>query len=205
MVFDYKGRNLIAVASGDGRLHLLDTTALNGATPLARSAPFSAPGYAAGSLTSWQDPAGTRWILAPANGAVAASAGLRAVSGEVKNGAIVAWKVVDKNGTPSLEPAWMSRDLMSPLPPVVVNGVVLALSSGEFRTNDPAITAAERARRSNKAVLYALDGLSGEELWNSGDTMASFVHSGGLAVGGARVYVATYDGMQYAFGFPIEH
>jgi hypothetical protein len=205
VVFDYKGKNLIAAASGDGRLHLLDTGALNGDKPIARSEPFSAPGYATGSLASWQDPAGTRWILAPAGGAVAAGGAFKTAGDDVKNGAIVAWKVVDKNGKPSLEPGWVSRDLISPLSPIVVNGVIFALSSGEFRTNDRAISAAERARRSSNAVLYALDGLSGKELWNSGDTITSFVHSGGLAAGGARVYLATYEGTQYAFGFPIEH
>ena len=95
--------------------------------------------------------------------------------------------------------------MVSPLAPVVVNGVVFALSSGEFRSGDPKISAAERANRSKHAVLYALDGLTGKELWNSGDTITSFVHSGGLAAGGSRVYVATYEGTQYAFGFPIEH
>ena len=54
-------------------------------------------------------------------------------------------------------------------------------------------------------MLYALDAQTGKELWNSGKTITSFVHSGGLAAGGGRVYVGAYDGTQYAFGFPIEH
>jgi outer membrane protein assembly factor BamB len=54
-------------------------------------------------------------------------------------------------------------------------------------------------------VLYALDSLNGRELWNSGTTITSFAHSGGLSAGGSRVFIGTYDGMQYAFGFPIEH
>jgi outer membrane protein assembly factor BamB len=123
----------------------------------------------------------------------------------VSNGSIVAWNVVDKNGAPAFEPGWVSRDLISPLPPIVVNGVVFAASSGEFRTSDASMPATERAGKSKPAVLYALDGRSGKELWNSGDTITSFVHSGGLAAGGTRVYVSTYDGVQYAFGFPIEH
>jgi outer membrane protein assembly factor BamB len=53
--------------------------------------------------------------------------------------------------------------------------------------------------------LYALDASTGKELWNSGDTITSFVHSGGLSAGGSRVYVSDYEGTQYAFGFPIEH
>jgi outer membrane protein assembly factor BamB len=95
--------------------------------------------------------------------------------------------------------------MVSPLPPAIVNGVVFALSSGEFRSSDPQLTAAQRAQRSSPAILYALDASTGKELWNSGSTITSFVHSGGLAAGGGRVYVGGYDGTQYAFGFPMEH
>ncbi|MBI3210924.1 MAG: hypothetical protein HYZ37_18730 [Candidatus Solibacter usitatus] len=194
VVFEHKGKNLIAATTDDGRLHLLDAASLNNA--LDKSAPFSSANYAAGSVTSWQDPAGTRWVLAAAGGSG---------SGEIKNGAVVAFKVVDKNGVPSLEKGWVSRDMASPLPPVVINGVVFALASGEFRSDDSKITAAQRAQRSTNAVLYALDPATGKELWSSGKTITSFVHSGGMSAGGSRIHVGTYDGTQYAFSFPIEH
>jgi len=59
---------------------------------------------------------------------------------------------------------------------------------------------------SSRAILYALDSTTGKELWNSGEAMSTFVRTtGGLAAGGSHVYVATQDGTQYAFGFPIEH
>jgi outer membrane protein assembly factor BamB len=205
VVFEFKGKDLIAAATNDGRLHLMDAAALSSPSPLDQTAPFSSPGFPAGSLTSWQDPSGTRWILAAAVGAAATGAGFAGRNGDVTNGAIGAWKVVEKGGVPSFEPAWLSRDLISPLPPIVVNGVVFALSSGEFRSDDRNMSAAERGKRSANAVLYALDSATGKELWSSGNTIGSFVHSGGLAAGGSRVYVATYDGTQYAFGFPIEH
>ena len=144
-------------------------------------------------------------MLAPAAGPVAASTGFTATNGAVKNGAIVAWKVAPQNGAPALQPGWVSRDMVSPLPPLIVNGVIFAVSSGEFRAGDARVTAAQRAQRSSKAILYALDAATGKELWNSGATITSFVHSGGLAAGGTRVYVSGYDGTQYAFGFPIEH
>ena len=173
VVFDFHGKNLLAIASRDGRLNLLDTSALNNSKELDRSDAVSREeGAPVGALASWQDFAGTRWVLAPSRTAV------------------VAWKVVDKGGKPGFERGWTSHDLVSPLPPLIVNGVVFALSSGE---------------KSKPAVLYALDGRSGKELWSSGSTIESFVNNGGLAAGGTRVYVSTYDGMQYAFGFPIEH
>lgn len=203
VVFDFKGKDLIAATSNDGRLHLLDAAAPS--KPLVTTPAFSSLDFETGALASWQDPAGTRWVLAPAGGAGAAGAGFTAANGDVKNGAIVAWKVVEQNGAPALQPGWISRDMTSPLTPIVVNGVIFAVSSGEHRTRDAKVTFAQRAQRSSPAVLYALDSASGKELWNSGNTIGSFVTSGGLAAGGSQVYVATQDGTQYVFGFPIEH
>lgn len=204
IVFEYKEKDLIALATADGNIQLLDSAALGG-QPLATTETFSSPDYATGSLASWQDSAGTRWVLAPAGGSAAAGAGFAGQNGEIKNGAIVAFKVVEQNGAPTLQPGWVSRDLISPLTPAIVNGVVFALASGEFRSNDAKLPAAQRVRRSSKAVLYALDAATGKELWNSGNAITSFVHSGGLAAGGGRVYVGGHDGTQYAFGFPMEH
>jgi outer membrane protein assembly factor BamB len=94
--------------------------------------------------------------------------------------------------------------MVSPLPPIVVNGVVFAVSSGSFRTTDRSISAAERAQRSSRAILYALDGATGKVLWESGDTITSFA-VGGLSGGSGAVYLSTNDGTLYAFGFPMEH
>jgi outer membrane protein assembly factor BamB len=197
-------KDLIAIATGDGRIQLLDPAAL-GQKPLFETPAFSTAGYETGALAAWQDEDGTRWVLAPAGGAAAGSAGFASTNGQVTNGAVVAWKVVERGGAAALEPAWASRDMVSPLPPIVINGVVFAVASGEFRGGDANLTAAQRAERSSPAVLYALDATTGKELWSSGDTITSFVHSGGLSGGGSRVYVSTHDGTQYAFGFPIEH
>jgi len=203
LVFDYKDKDLIAVATSEGKIQLLEAGALNGPA-LATTQAFSSEDFATGSLASWQDAAGTRWVLAPAGGSVAA-AGFAVGNGEVKNGAIVAFKIVEENGRFTLQPGWVSRGIGSPLPPAIVNGVVFALASGEFRSGEARPTASQRAKGSANAVLYALDAATGKELWNSGNSIASYVHSGQLAAGGGRVYVGGHDGTQYAFGFPMEH
>ena len=41
------------------------------------------------------------------------------------------------------------------------------------------MTAAQRAKASVPAVVYALDAANGKELWNSGKTITSFMHGGG--------------------------
>jgi hypothetical protein len=191
---------LIAAATRDGRIHILDSAKLGGAAH--KSAQFAtAADTGTSALTTWQDAAGTRWLLAAAAGPVDAKF---AGNGTVTNGAIVAWKVTEQNGAAVLEPGWASRDLTSPLTPMVINGVVFAVSSGEFRTSDAKVTAAQRAQKSSPAVLYALDGVTGKELWSSGRTITSFVHSGGLSGGGSQLYLGTWDGTLYAFGYGLE-
>jgi outer membrane protein assembly factor BamB len=123
----------------------------------------------------------------------------------VTKGAVVAWKLIEKNGAPALQPDWVSREMAAPLVPTIINGVVFATSSGEFRTSNSNLTAAQRAQRSSSAVLYALDGQTGQELWSSGTTITSFARGGALSGGMGQIYLTTYDGTIYAFGFPIEH
>jgi len=165
VMFQHKDKTLLAAAAKDGRIRLFDTAAID--SPILENA---GSGTASGALASWVDPAGARWLL---------------VSG---TGAIGAWKLIDNDGAISLERGWTSRDVASPLTPLVVNGVVFTASTGD-----------------GPAVLYALDGLTGKELWNSGKTIAGAVHGGGLSGGSSQLYLETSDGTLYAFGFPIEH
>jgi outer membrane protein assembly factor BamB len=197
-------RNLVAAIGNDGRLYLLDGAALGGAdhkTPLFVTPKFTQP-QAGGGLATWEDD-GTRWILATASGASQATAKFTA-NGPVTAGSVVAFKLVDQAGKLTLEPGWASRDLVSPLAPIIVNGVVFAASSGEFRGGAASLTAAQRAQRSTPAVLYALDGTTGKMLWSSGQTITSFARAG-LSAGAGQVYLVTYDNTLYAFGIPMEH
>ena len=182
IIFAYKTKVLVAAATQDGRVHLLDTAALE--RPLYKSPAFN---LAADKLATWQDPGGTRWLLAPTARA------------------ILAFKIAEQNGMPAMEQGWVSRELVSPLAPMIINGVVFAASSGEFQTTDTKMTAARRAQRSSAAVLYALDGATGKEMWSSDRTITSFASRHGLSGGGSQVYLSTYDGILYTFGFPIEH
>ncbi len=195
VVFAYKGRNIVAAATRDGRIHLVD--AASPGTLLFKMSSFSSD-FSPGALASWQSLTGTRWL-------VAASSWPGSGSGTAIEGSVMAWKVVERGGSIALESGWVSREIASPLPPMIINGVVFALSSGEYRYGDATMTAAQRAQRSSPAVLYALDGATGKPIWDSGKAITSFVHSGGLSGGASQLYLSTYDGTIYAFGFPIEH
>lgn len=209
VVFPYDGKDWIAAAGKGGRLYLLDSASLGGPdhhTPANSTAPLSGSttDFTAGALATWQDSDNARWVLAPVAGPLASDAGFPMKNGQVTNGAVVAFKVVAQNGKTTLQTAWVSRDMVSPAAPMIVNGIVFALGTGEYHTSDAKMTAAQRAQHSVPAILYALDAATGKEVWNSGKTITSFVHSGGLSTGNSQVYVATWDGVVYAFGIPME-
>jgi outer membrane protein assembly factor BamB len=160
-------------------------------------------------LTSWQDADGSRWVLASVLGPPHPDLKVPVNNGATPNGFIVAFRVVEKDGKRILEPAWISRDLHSPLPTVVANGVVFALSAGEFtrqmqKTPDDLLTLDERPRSSTRATLYALDARTGRELYSSKNLVTVPAALTGLTVATGRVYFGGVDGTFYAFGIPME-
>jgi outer membrane protein assembly factor BamB len=209
VVFPYQGKTLLAAATKDGRIRLVDGASLGGPDNqklVFQTAAYSSDGgFAPKALGTWQALDGVRWLLAASDAAPASSAGFAASNGPVTSGAVAAWRVVARNGAVSLEPGWLSRNLISPLTPVVINGVVFAVSSGEFHPGDGNLPTPERVRRSSPAILYALNGATGKTIWDSGTTITSFVHSGGLSGQAGQVYLETSDETFYAFGFPMEH
>jgi len=186
-VFRHGTKDLVASATKDGRVILLDSASLGGAnhaTPISVSRSLFASGgsISAEALSTWARPAATpgsevRWILVPVSGR------------------LIAMRVVEANGVFSLQPEWTANDLTSPATPIIVNGVVFALSKGR---------PAAAGRAGSTAVLYAYDGLSGKALWNSGKSMTSVASPGSYWSALSQVYVGTDDGTVYAFGFPYE-
>ena len=156
VVFPYKGSDLVVAASRDA-ISLLDGKSL--AAPLAR-----APGGAT-ALASFDETDGTRWLVAAAANKLSA------------------FKLVEKDGKPALETAWSSREIDSPLAPIVVNGVVFTASG---------------------TTLHAFDALTGKELWNSGKAITSPIRAG-LSAGNGQLFATSVDGTLYTFGFLMEH
>lgn len=215
-IFPYKGRELLATGSKACRVYLLDTKEAGGddhQTPLAQTpymcneeVNFASAGIW-GSMASWQDAAGSRWVLTPFWGPVRASFKVPVSYGPVAHGAVVALKVEENNGKFELTPVWMSRDMNRAEPPVVANGIVFAYGNGEnteqaYPQRGLYDYSPERIKNSSHAVLYALDAQTGKELYSSGDQITSFNHFSGLSVANGRVYIATYDSTLYSFGLP---
>jgi hypothetical protein len=202
-IIRHKNRDLIAATANDGRLYLLDAASLGGAdhkTPLAATAKFTDAG-AGTALATFEDASG-RWIVATASGTTGDVKFTQ--NGSAPNGRIVAFRLRDEGEKLSLEAVWQSPDLTAPLAPIVVDGLVFAVSSGEYRGGPASLSAAQRAQRSVPAVLYVLDSATGKTIWNSGTKVTSFAR-GGLSAGGGQVYLVTHDNQLYAFGIPLEH
>jgi outer membrane protein assembly factor BamB len=212
VVFPYKGHDFVVGSGKEGRYFLLDSKSLGGAnhmTPVYRTdlisnknVNFQTEGTW-GSLASWEEKDGTRWVLGPTGGEVAVA--FPKSYGPTPHGGIIALKLTEKDGKPELEPAWMSRDMITAEPPVIVNGVILVLAAGEFtgQANDEVgglFSAQERIQRSVPAKLYALDAQTGKELFSSGEQVTSFLHQAGLSVAGNKVIFGTFDGTIYCFG-----
>ena len=213
-IFDFQGQELLATGSKECRVYMVDTKAAGGEdhqTPLAQTPllcneeiNFASAGIW-GSLATWKDADGTRWLLTPFWGPVRHTFNPPICYGPVSNGAIVAFKVERRDGAYALVPAWMSRDMNRAEPPLIANGVVYAYGSGEnteqaYPERGLFDYSPERIKNSTHAVLYALDAETGKELYSSGDQITSFVHFGGLSLANGRVYIATYDNTLYCFG-----
>jgi outer membrane protein assembly factor BamB len=214
-IFNYKGKELMVDAGKECVVYLMDTESIGGddhRTPLHRTplicneeVNFASAGVW-GSMASWEDSKGTRWVLTPFWGPKHSKFKAPIEYGPVKYGAIAAFKVEEKNGKWNLASAWLSRDMNRAEPPVIANGVVFAYGNGE-ETNQAAFdiglaynSAENRIKGSTHAALYALDAQTGKELWSSGDQITSWSHWGGLSTANGRVYINTFDGMQYCFG-----
>ena len=230
LLFTFGKRNIVATASKESVIYLLDADNLGGVdhmTGLYQSPrwgndiqDFQAQGVW-GSLATSLDDKGQRWIYTPMWGAPA-KAGPKFPNsyGDVTNGSVMAFTVVDDNGKPSLQPQWMSRDLNMASPPVVANGVVYALQTAESTVQVPkSIFNADGSRKpfnpdqnaENRIViphatmtLFAFDATTGKELWSSKKAMdGNTVHFTQPVVALGKLFAVDHAGHLWAFGLKM--
>ncbi len=197
VVFSYKERDLVVSASPDGRLYVLDGHSLDNG-PLSATPQITSSDHGIwGGLSSWLDADGVRWVLAPVWGPVSSGLNVPVTNGAAPNGSIVAFKLEDVDGKPTLTPSWVSRDMSSPEPPVITSGMVFALSAGEYGRD-------ERPKSGSHATLYALDGATGKEMYSTGNQVTAAGNLTGITIANGRVYFTTNDSVLYAFGIYLE-
>lgn len=229
VAFSYKHRDLIAGGGKEAVVYLLQGNFLGGKdhqTPLAVSPRLANDAKELEQKGMWGAPAvwtdarnGQTWLYVTIWGPVSKDAPpFPLANGDVPHGCIMAFTVVEDNKTqqPTLRPAWISPDFDLPDPPVVANGVLFALATGEnaqqthvqglmhFKSVEEwkknLLTTEQRATGTHPAVLYALDAKSGKLLYQSGTAMKSWVHFSGLAVSDGRVFAVDHSSRVYCFG-----
>lgn len=184
VAFRFNNRDLLAIGSSDRRVYIVE--AKDGfVVPAGASPQYDASRETQQALATWEEPGGTRWVLAPSTTG------------------IVAFKLVESNGGFALEPGWQSREFASPVVATILNDVVFAVVSG-LPSADANTPVSDRITRATGAVLVALDARTGQELWTSGKTITSFSPGIAPAAGDSQVYVVTHDGTLYTFGLPQE-
>jgi outer membrane protein assembly factor BamB len=225
-VFSFQNRTLIAVAGKEGFLYLLDADDLGGrpnhSTPLYKSpqlgndgAEGRNPGQGAwGAITTYETPDHKRLLYVPIWGPPSKNVPqFKSTSGAAPHGSIMAFQVVADGEKVSLEPQWISRDMSVPDPPVVANGVLYAIRTGEQTIQSPAyvhgtqdeinhnpLSAKYRSTPINDLTLFAFDAETGEQLYSSEKTITDWVHFSEPVVALGKVFVVTHDAHVYAFG-----
>lgn len=229
VAFTFRNRQLVFSAGKDGTVYLLDALSLGGSdhrTPL-----FSIKAgndemlYASNGV--WGAPAtfvnsrNERWVYLPMWGPPSREIQFGRTHGDARDGSIMAFQVALEGDNPVLLPKWVSRNLSVPDSPVIANGVVLAVSTGENtlqrhtdpryheifqRPNEPplpntgTLTAQERGQNVAHTILYAFDAETGEELYSSKDLIDDWTHLSSVTVADGQVYVTTRKSFVYAFG-----
>ncbi|HEX4487919.1 MAG TPA: hypothetical protein VH088_16705 [Terriglobales bacterium] len=192
VTFTYKDKQFVIAPGKDGGLTLLDAASLGGAdhqTPLFETAPFAKTGEKHGwdGFATWEDKDGTLWVFASVStGITLSDGGLKPTT----HGGVVAFKADDANGKVTLNPVWVSGDMINPAPPRVVNGIAIALAGGDSSTH---------------AQLHILNAATGAELYSSKDEIPAYTQLSGVSVGDSHVFFTDHDNVLYSFGIALEH
>jgi hypothetical protein len=236
---DYGSGGVVAFADGsrqfvvsggkDGTVYLLDGASLGGVdhrTPLfslktGNDAMLYASNGIWGAPATALDSRNQRWFYVPMWGPPSKEAAFKRTHGDAPDGNIQALQFSTAGGKPTLIPMWVSRNFSVPDSPVVANGMVFAISTGENtlqRHADPryleryrkpgapplspqgTLTAEERGQQVGNTILYALDAETGQELYSSRDLIDDWTHLSSVTVANGQVYVTTRQSFVYAFG-----
>jgi outer membrane protein assembly factor BamB len=95
------------------------------------------------------------------------------------------FRLTVQEGKPSVTPVWVSEDMQVPDPPVVANGVVYAVATGENTRQGGYFPPEIRARARGHATLYAFDAETGKTLYSRAfvDNLQQVFSRGILAAG----------------------
>jgi outer membrane protein assembly factor BamB len=149
VVFPFQKWTLLGSIAKEGVLYLLDANELGGKAPEHSKPLYQSPRLGNdeemlggrgvwGAMATYADPQGQRFLYVPMWGPPSKNGPRYKYSyGDAPNGSVMAFQVSAEGDKPSLIPAWISRDMHVPDPPVVANGVVYAIQTGENTVQNP--------------------------------------------------------------------
>jgi hypothetical protein len=196
-VFSEAGKDYILSGDRNGKIYLLDSTALGGSdhhSPIASTDALVAPDATGsngifGTFATFADAehGNTRWVFAAVRGPLK----MQFPGGSpAPNGGIVAFKIDFSSGRPKFIPAWSSPDMTGASGPAIAAGVVYGLASGvSGKGNKP-------------ASLSLLNAQTGKVLYKS--EPASTYSSQPLSFASGHAYFVTHDNTLYQYGIPEE-
>ena len=215
-IFTFKGRELMAASGKECRVYLLDPKSLGGAdhqTPLFKTPLFCneevdfQDAGSWGALSTWEDAAGTRWVLAPFWGPAHSQAKFPIMNTPLtKDGGVAAFKVEDKDGKLELDAGvdLARHEARRAGHHRQRHGVRLRQRRGDqagvarhrpaVRFDDPRREghARDDLRRSTRRPARSCG--------RAATQMHQWNHFSGITVANGRVYLGTYDGTLYCFG-----
>ena len=218
-VFPFKGRALVVAGAKEGLVYLLDANALGGGTPDHGKALFTSPRFGNdavrldgwgiwGAFSTWQNETGDRFVYLPMwNKQAEETAGsFKYKNGDTSQGSVMALQVAQDGANFSLRPLWATGINQAPDVPVVANGVVYAVGTGEQTIQNPgrpmnlAEGAVFRSTPVGHQELYALDAETGKILYDSKTILRDWDHFSGPVVSHGKVFIVSHDAHLYAFG-----
>ena len=228
-VFTFQNRTFVATSGKEGAVYLLDANNLGSGSPDHSMPVYKSPqlgndaalGTEPGqgvwsSLTSYQTPDGKQFLYVPMWGPPSKNAPAFKYSyGPIPNGSIMAFQVVADGDKFSLDPQWTSPNLTVPDAPVVANGVVYAIQTGEQTLQRPLLPPGQprpvmdlsspllskfRSTPVSNLILYAFDAETGKTLYSSKQIITNWVHFNEPVVALGKVFVITHDAHVLAFG-----
>lgn len=211
-VFTEDGKEYILAGDRSGHVYLLDASAPGGSdhhSPLFASEALVKPGNGAGIFghfaTAVDEKTKTRYVLASVRGPLATT--FPGSKGPITHGAIVAFKFDASSGRAKLVPAWSSGDMLAPVGPVSIGGLVAGLGSGLptslTNASGKLKTVAEVEKEAKPAKLTIFNLTTGAEVFNSGAAITSYVNTP-LAAANGHIYVTAHDNTLLQFGIPEE-
>jgi len=149
VVFPFQKWTLAGSVAKESVLYLLDANELGGKAPEHSKPLYQSPRLGNdeemlggrgvwGAMATYADPQGQRFLYVPMWGPPSKNGPRFKYSyGDAPNGSVMAFQVSVEGDKPSLTPSWISRDMHVPDPPVVANGVVYAIQTGENTVQNP--------------------------------------------------------------------